>query len=114
MSELLDSEVSVWPTADLREAADGTEFLYMTRPQKEYYDNPEALRAFQDFRITREFLDSLPPQNPCLVMHPMPVDSKTFNEITPDAKTHPRCIIFEQARNGLFIRMALLKELLSH
>ena len=110
--ELLDYNVSICSTSDLREAADMSEFLYMTRPQKEYYKKPEDLLAFQDFRVTKEFLDSLPAKNPCLIMHPMPVDSVTFNEISPDAKTHPRCIMFEQARNGLFIRMAILKKLL--
>jgi len=112
MEELLDSNVSIWPTNNLREAADWADFLYMTRPQKEYYDNTEDLRAFQDFRITKDFLDFLPAENPCLIMHPMPVDSETFNEIAPDAKTHPRCIMIEQAANGLPIRMALLKMLL--
>lgn len=113
LHELIGCGVNVWPTADLSEATkEDPEFGYWTRPQKEYYDNPEDLRAFEGHRITKEFLDSLPASNPLLVMHPMPVDSKDFNEIAPDAKRHPRCIMFEQARNGLFIRMALLKQLL--
>ena len=113
VSELLDYNVAVWPTADLKEAIKkDTEFVYWTRPQKEYYDSPELLAAFRGFQITEEFFDSLPPENSLLVMHPMPVDSETFNEITPAAKAHPRCIMIEQAANGLPIRMALLKMLL--
>lgn len=113
ISELLDYNVAVWPTAELKKAMkEEPEFVYWTRPQKEYYDKPELLAAFRGFQITEKFFDSLSPENPLLVMHPMPVDSETFNEITPAAKAHPRCIIFEQAANGVPIRMALLKRLL--
>ena len=111
-SELQKKGIPVFPSNDLAEVTRFADFVYMTRPQKEYYENQERRKIFEGFQITRELLDSLPPDNPCRVMHPMPVDSETFNEITPEAKRHPRCIMIRQAANGLPIRMALLKKLL--
>ena len=38
-------------------------------------------------------------------MHPLP----RVDEITPDCDSDPRAAYFRQAKNGLYIRMALLK-----
>ena len=43
-----------------------------------------------------------------IVMHPLP----RLDEIAPECDADPRAAYFRQARNGLFIRMALLKVLL--
>jgi len=40
-----------------------------------------------------------------VVMHPLP----RVDEITVDVDADPRAAYFRQARNGLFVRMALLK-----
>ncbi len=66
---------------------------------------------FENFRVTRSFMENLPPDCGVQIMHPMPIDTKHFNEIVPEVREHPRCIIFQQARNGLFIRMALLDKI---
>ena len=48
------------------------------------------------------------PQNPhLLVMHPLP----RVDEITVDVDDDPRAVYFEQARYGMFARMALLTDL---
>lgn len=101
---------------DLKKAALWADFLYMTRPQIEYYlhsKSKKLAKRFQDFRINQKFLENIPPKYPCQILHPMPIDSKNFNEITAEARHHPRCKIFQQAKNGIYIRMALLKILLS-
>ena len=43
-----------------------------------------------------------------IIMHPLP----RLNEIAPEVDSDPRAIYFEQAQNGLFIRMSLLLLLL--
>jgi aspartate carbamoyltransferase catalytic subunit len=43
-----------------------------------------------------------------IVMHPLP----RLDEIVTDVDDDPRCAYFRQAKNGLYIRMALLKVLL--
>ncbi|MBM2820258.1 MAG: hypothetical protein HW405_18 [Candidatus Berkelbacteria bacterium] len=109
---LKDSGVKIIKFNDLKTAALWADFLYMTRPQIEYYRSKKLAKKFQHFRISKDFLDSIPQNYPCQILHPMPIDSKNFNEITDEARHHPRCQIFQQARNGIYIRMALLKMLL--
>ena len=43
-----------------------------------------------------------------IVMHPLP----RLDEIVTQVDADPRCAYFRQAKNGLYIRMALLKVLL--
>lgn len=111
MSELICLGLkNVHQFENLYEAAYWSDFLYMTRPQIEYQNN-QIPAGFQQFRIDSTLLDSLPAECQCRVMHPMPIDGEHFNEITPEARHHPRSIIFPQAANGVIIRMALLKNL---
>ena len=42
------------------------------------------------------------------VMHPLP----RVNEIAAEVDEDPRAVYFEQARNGVFVRMALILALL--
>src|SRR5216683_6488801 len=44
-----------------------------------------------------------------IVMHPLP----RVDEIAPEVDADPRAAYFRQARNGLFIRMALLDKVLA-
>ncbi len=109
---LKDFGVKILKFDNLKKAAFWADFLYMTRPQIEYYRSKKLAAKFQNFRIDRKFLENIPRDRPCQILHPMPIDSKNFNEITVDARHHPRCQIFQQARYGLYIRMALLKMIL--
>lgn len=109
---LKDFGVKLLKFDSLKKAALWADFLYMTRPQIEYYRSKKLAKKFQDFRVDKDFLDSIPQNCPCQILHPMPIDSKNFNEITVEARHHPRCQIFQQARYGLYIRMALLKKIL--
>ncbi|RKY65351.1 MAG: aspartate carbamoyltransferase, partial [Candidatus Latescibacterota bacterium] len=43
-----------------------------------------------------------------IIMHPLP----RVDEIAPEVDADPRAAYFRQARNGLYIRMALLKMVL--
>lgn len=40
-----------------------------------------------------------------LLLHPLP----RINEITPEVDTLPQAKYFEQAQNGLYVRMALIE-----
>jgi len=109
---LKDFGIKILKFDNLKKAALWADFLYMTRPQIEYYRSKKIAEKFQNFRINRAFLANIPKDRPCRILHPMPIDSKNFNEITQDARHHPRCQIFQQARYGLYVRMALLKMIL--
>lgn len=79
--------------------------LYQTRIQKErFQDRPEDYeKAKGKYIVDRELMSLLHPH--AFVMHPLP----RVDEISPEVDDDPRAAYFRQARNGLFLRMALLK-----
>ena len=80
--------------------------LYMTRIQRERFVDPlEYERVKGVYVLTRRKLDRAKPD--MLVMHPLP----RVDEIAVDVDDDPRAVYFEQARYGMFARMALLSDL---
>lgn len=79
------------------------DFLYQTRVQKERFKNFEEYKKIKDEFILDEsfkkYLDS-----GVKLMHPLP----RLNEMDPSLDAHPNAIYFKQAKNGLYIREALL------
>ncbi len=91
--------------------------FYQTRVQMERFGigpdgqpTPEARevhRLVQErFRLDNRTARFLPPH--AVVLHPLP----RVGEIAPEFDTDPRAHYFQQAGNGLYIRMALLSTLL--
>lgn len=80
--------------------------LYMTRLQKERFKENEA----HDFRylLTRNILEQHARKD-LMVMHPLP----RLAEICPSVDCTPYAWYFKQAKNGVFMRQALLHEILS-
>lgn len=77
--------------------------LYMTRIQKERFIDPlEYERLKGVYVLTASKLRAAKPD--MLVLHPLP----RVDEIHPDVDDDPRAVYFEQAKYGMFIRMALL------
>ena len=80
--------------------------LYMTRIQKERFVDPlEYERNKGIYVLTRRKLERA--KEDMLVMHPLP----RVDEIAVDVDDDPRAVYFEQARYGMFARMALLEHL---
>ncbi len=80
--------------------------LYMTRIQRERFTDPlEYDRLKGVYVLTRRKLERA--KRHMLVMHPLP----RVDEITQDVDDDPRAAYFEQARFGMFARMALLMKL---
>lgn len=80
--------------------------LYMTRIQRERFDNPvdyEKVRGV--YVLTKKKLARAKPN--MMVLHPLP----RVDEIAVDVDDDPRALYFEQARCGMYVRMALLMEL---
>ncbi len=88
---------------NLDEVLPAVDCVYMTRIQKErFLDSREFQDANNMYRLTAESLDKM--RRDAIVMHPLP----RVGEIDPSADDNPRAVYFEQARNGLWIRMALI------
>ena len=79
----------------------------MTRIQRERFVDPlEYERCKGIYVLTRRKLDRA--RKDLLVMHPLP----RVDEIAIDVDDDPRAVYFEQARYGMFARMALLTDLM--
>lgn len=92
----------------LYDLADAFDVVYMTRPQLEYGDEQERARLteeYQPFILTPDVVERMKPE--AIILHPLP---RTF-ELPVEVDGDPRARYFQQAANGLPLRMALLKEL---
>lgn len=76
--------------------------LYMTRHQAEREGNREKSK----FIITHEFAEVM--KRNAIIMHPFPRNE----EIHPSTDKNIRAVYFNQIENGLWIRMALLADLI--
>ena len=81
--------------------------IYMTRVQKErFHSIDDYQEAASKYILTQEMVKEMKPE--AIIMHPLP----RVDEIPPEVDSAPQARYFEQAQNGLYIRMALLYLLL--
>ncbi len=81
---------------------------YITRVQSERFVSRQEYDAVKDvYIIDAETANRLKPE--AIIMHPLP----RVNEISPEVDANTRAAYFKQAKNSLYIRMALLKHLLA-
>lgn len=92
---------------NLSKALRVADVVYQTRIQRERFVTQEEYRAAQGIYVIDEASMSLLGSN-AIVMHPLP----RVDEIRPEVDRDPRAAYFRQAQNGVFIRMALLHQLL--
>ena len=91
----------------LEESMPKLDILYMTRVQKERFFNEEDYIRLKDtYILTPEKMKLGKPD--MAVLHPLP----RVNEITLEVDDDPRAAYFEQAQNGVYVRMALMMTLL--
>ena len=101
------SDIPYAETRSLEESMPGLDILYMTRVQRERFFNEEDYVRLKDsYVLTKRKLD-LGKQD-LAVLHPLP----RVNEIAAEVDEDPRAMYFEQARGGVFVRMALILTLL--
>jgi len=86
--------------------------MYMTRIQREHNsESTEAKLAAMDlspFQLNTQRVARMKDYAP--ILHPFPRDS-VVDEIPPAVDSDPRAMYFRQARNGMWIRAALLVHL---
>ncbi len=104
----LDEHHVPWvETQDLDSVLPQVDVVYQTRIQKERFADEESYRAVKGiYRIDERAMSLL--RNSAIVMHPLP----RVDEISPEIDADPRAAYFRQARNGMYIRMALLDRVL--
>ncbi|SCZ10679.1 aspartate carbamoyltransferase [Alkaliphilus peptidifermentans] len=100
-------QVEIIETTSLDEHLPHIDILYMTRIQKERFFNEEDYVKLKDsYILTRKKLENS--KEDLLIMHPLP----RVNEISYDVDEDPRAKYFQQAKLGVYVRMALMASLL--
>ena len=92
---------------DVEEVLEALDVLYVTRIQRERFpDENEYRQVAGEYRIDADLLESA--REELTVMHPLP----RVDEIAPDVDETDHAAYFEQAHNGVPVRMALLDQML--
>ena len=91
----------------LEDAIPELDILYMTRIQRERFDDPEEYERLKDsYVLTAEKMAAA--KADMAVLHPLP----RVNEISVKVDDDPRAAYFRQTLNGKYMRMALILKLL--
>lgn len=94
-------------------AIEAIDSLYMTRVQKEHdtAEDSEAMARLDlsPYKLTPDLVARMKAYAP--ILHPFPRDQH-FGEIPAEIDADPRAMYFRQARNGMWVRAALLAHLL--
>ena len=93
--------------SSLDEAMPQLDVLYMTRIQRERFDDPWEYERLKDSYVLDTEKMKLAKERMC-VLHPLP----RVNEISVKVDDDPRAAYFRQALNGKYMRMALILKLL--
>ncbi len=94
-------------TASLEEALPQLDILYMTRIQRERFDDLDTYEKLKDsYILTLEKLKEA--KEDMCILHPLP----RVNEISVEIDSDPRACYFKQVLNGKLVRMALICKLL--
>ncbi len=92
---------------DLAAVLPHVDVVYQTRIQRERFATEEEYQASRGvYVIDRATMARLNPG--AVVLHPLP----RVDEIAPEVDADPRAAYFRQAHNGVFVRMALLAQVL--
>lgn len=102
-----EKQLEYYQYTDLNEAVPKADIIYMTRIQKERFSDPiEYEKVKNSYILTAALLEHARPN--MKVLHPLP----RVNEINEDVDEMPQAYYFEQALNGVYVRQALLAEIL--
>jgi aspartate carbamoyltransferase catalytic subunit len=103
---LKEKKVPYLETSDLESAMPEIDILYMTRIQKERFESEaEYVKLKGSYILTPKIVQK--GKKSLRILHPLP----RIDEITPDVDDMPQNACFRQAENGVYMRMAILKNL---
>lgn len=107
MNEVIDAGIDVRETHDVADVIENADVLYVTRVQKERFNDLAQYEDVKDqYEITPELMTHAKEQ--MIVMHPLPRVGEIHYHVDED----PRAAYFRQMKNGMTIRMALLAAVL--
>jgi carbamoyl-phosphate synthase/aspartate carbamoyltransferase/dihydroorotase len=103
ITEIAESGIEQSEHTSLTEVLPETDVLYVTRVQKERFENEADYESVKGaYVITPEIMQQA--KENMIVMHPLP----RVGEISMEFDDDPRAAYFRQMEYGLYVRMALL------
>lgn len=104
---LIKNNIEFKEVRTMQEALGEVDVLYMTRVQRErFFNEDDYIRLKDTYILDKEKMELA--KKDMIVLHPLP----RVNEIATEVDSDPRAKYFEQAKNGMFVRMALIMSLL--
>jgi len=102
-AELRSLGAEIEETEDAEKALSVSDIVYVTRVQRERFENPEDYEKVKGvYVINREVINRA--KKGITILHPLP----RVDEISTDVDDYEGAAYFRQAHNGLYVRMALL------
>ncbi|MBM4078104.1 MAG: aspartate carbamoyltransferase [Planctomycetes bacterium] len=103
LEELKESGVTCHQVESLEKVGDKLDVLYCTRIQKERFGDPvEYEKVRGAYRLQPDMLARVKPD--LKILHPLP----RVDELDPSLDSSDNAVYFQQARNGIPVRQALL------
>jgi aspartate carbamoyltransferase catalytic subunit len=103
MNEVAEKGIPQKEYGSLEEVLPETDVLYVTRVQKERFEDPADYEKVKGAYVIDPQIMKAAKQE-MIVMHPLP----RVTEISMDFDDDPRAAYFRQMEYGLYVRMALL------
>lgn len=104
-----DKHIPYEETASLEKHLNDCDILYMTRVQQERFPSKEDYDKVKDvYELHASMLSGVKPN--MKILHPLP----RVTEIATDVDDTPYAYYFQQARNGMYVRMAVISYLLGY
>jgi len=101
--ELKQKDIKFSKHSDIQEIIDKVDIAYITRIQQERFaDQIEYERVKNTFILKANMLDNV--KDNLSILHPLP----RVNEVSTDVDRTKYACYFQQAKNGLYVRQALL------
>jgi aspartate carbamoyltransferase catalytic subunit len=105
---LKEKGIRYFEHSEINENINHADIIYMTRVQKERFMDPIEYEKVKNVYILRN--DMLANTKPNMrILHPLP----RVNEIHPDVDSNEKAYYFEQARNGVYTRQAIIAHILN-
>ncbi len=103
IAELRSLGAEIEETEDAEKALSVSDIVYVTRVQRERFENPEDYEKVKGlYVINRAMIGKA--KKDITILHPLP----RVDEISTDVDDYKGAAYFRQAHNGLYVRMALL------
>jgi aspartate carbamoyltransferase len=103
VAELQSKNVTLREVNTINEVVAQPDVWYITRVQKERFATPEDYQAVSgSYQVTKQTVEQM--KSNAIIMHPLP----RVGEIAEEVDNLPQAVYFEQAANGMYVRMALL------